>query len=156
MSIEPDTSQLAAMVPQRKLKTLIVDDHPASILLLQDMLMEYCECFAATSGMQAIKVFEKALDEKKPFEVVLLDIEMPVMNGVETLKKLREMELYWNKKNLLFDEARFSRIIMQTASENPKNLVDSYLEGKCNGYINKPFNKKDLIDKIFNVSQGTI
>ncbi|MEO5354614.1 MAG: response regulator [Magnetococcus sp. XQGC-1] len=131
-----------------RLKTLIVDDHPASILLLQDMLSEHCECFAATNGEQAIALFEKALQAAKPFAVVLLDIEMPGMSGIEVLQELRAQELEWKKHNLLFEERKRARIIMQTASENPQNLLDAYLKGKCNGYINKPFDKKDLLEKV--------
>ena len=152
MNMEPDVTTPEGASPHTRLKTLIVDDHPASILLLQDMLAEHCECFAATGGMQAIALFEKAIKDKKPFDVVLLDIEMPGMNGIETLKELRSLELSWNKKYVLFDEEKYARIIMQTASENPKDLFDSYMEGKCNGYINKPFNKKDLMEKIFKPS----
>ncbi len=148
MSTTPDAAHSAQPLFAKKRKTLIVDDHPASILLLQDMLTECCECFAATNGPQAIVLFERAIHDSKPFDIVLLDIEMPGMNGIEVLKELRLMELRRNKENLLFEEKKYARIIMQTASENPQHLFDAYLKGKCNGYINKPFNKKELIEKI--------
>lgn len=148
MSSEPNSAHPVGNPLSAKLKTLIVDDHPASILLLQDMLSEHCECFAATAGAQAIALFEKALQAARPFAVVLLDIEMPGMNGIEVLKELRLREFEWRKQNLLFEDRRHARIIMQTASENPQDLFDSYLKGKCNGYINKPFNKKDLLEKV--------
>ncbi|MBF0399532.1 MAG: response regulator [Magnetococcales bacterium] len=141
----------------RRLKTLIVDDHPASILLLQDMLADCCECFAATSGPQAIALFEKAIKDMKPFDVVLLDIEMPGMSGIEVLKEMRAQEVECRKRDLLFntvpfESKRYTRIIMQTASENPQDLFDSYLKGKCNGYINKPFRKSELLEKVLAIS----
>ncbi|MEO5362131.1 MAG: response regulator [Magnetococcus sp. DMHC-8] len=148
ISTEPTTPHPAGRLPGKKLKTLIVDDHPASILLLQDMLTGCCECFAATAGPQAITLFEKALQDAKPFDIVLLDIEMPGMNGIEVLKELRLRELDWRKQNLLYDDRKFARIIMQTASDKPQDLFDAYLKGKCNGYINKPFDKKELLDKV--------
>ncbi|MEO5338961.1 MAG: response regulator [Magnetococcus sp. MYC-9] len=133
---------------EKKLKTLIVDDHPASILLLQDMLTAHCECFAATGGAQAIALFTKAMQDSKPFDIVLLDIDMPGMSGIEALKEIRLRELQWKKQNLLFEDHKFARIIMQTASDNPQDLFDAYLKGKCNGYINKPFDKKELMEKV--------
>ena len=85
----------------------------------------------------------------------LLDIEMPGMNGMETFKELRALEVHFRKQPLLFD-GKFSRIIMQTAFEDPKDLFDSYLQGKCNGYITKPFRTDDLMDKIFKSSSNSI
>lgn len=139
--------------PAQKLKTLIVDDHPASILLLQEMLADHCECFAATNGPQGIALFEKAVHHGKPFDIVLLDIEMPDMSGIDVLKALRSMEVELRKKDLLFgsvafENRKYTRIIMQTASDNPQDLFDSYLKGKCNGYINKPFHKTELLEKV--------
>ncbi|MBF0460170.1 MAG: response regulator [Magnetococcales bacterium] len=148
MSSDPGTPHSPGPLATKKLKTLIVDDHPASILLLQDMLTDCCECFAATGGPQAIALFEKALRDGKSFDIILLDIEMPGMSGIDVLKELRLRELDWRKQNLLFEDRKFARIIMQTASDNPQDLFDAYLKGKCNGYINKPFHKKDLLDKI--------
>ena len=148
MSDAPEVARSPERAVPVKLKTLIVDDHPASILLLQDMLTEHCECFAATGGPQAITLFERAIKETAPFDVVLLDIEMPGMDGLEVLKALRELEREWKKQSLLFGESKFSRIIMQTASDSPQDLMDAYLRGKCNGYINKPFNKPDLLAKV--------
>ncbi|MBF0162023.1 MAG: response regulator [Magnetococcales bacterium] len=148
MSNVPEGDRSPERPCSKKLKTLIVDDHPASILLLQDMLAEHCECFAATGGPQAIALFDRAIKEAEPFDIVLLDIEMPGMDGIEVLKVLRESERHWKKHNLLFGESKFSRIIMQTASDSPQDFLGAYLEGRCNGYINKPFHKKELLAKI--------
>lgn len=148
MNNDPKTNSSLGQVSVSKMKTLIVDDHPASILLLQEMLADCCECFAATDGVRAIALFEKAINEQKPFDMVLLDIEMPGMSGIDVLKELRLREVEFKKQNLLYGNAQYARIIMQTASENPQDLFDAYLKGKCNGYINKPFNKKELMDKV--------
>lgn len=153
MSTDTDAS-CSGNLSREKLKTLIVDDHPASILLLQEMLTGLCECFVATSGQQALDLFERAFNEGKPFEIVLLDINMPGMSGIELLKELRSKEAAWlHDPDLLFRKIdprrrKYARIIMQTASENPQDFFDAYLQGKCNGYINKPFDKKELISKI--------
>lgn len=133
-----------------KLKTLIIDDHPASISLLKNMLSDHCECFVATNGHKGIELFESAQGEGAPFEVVLLDIIMPGINGIETLKKIRKIELSNQGVQLFHSRAGvgLSRIIMQTSSEDPKDFLSSYLEGKCNGFINKPYSKDEIIEKV--------
>src|SRR6476646_4917549 len=70
-----------------KLKTIIVDDEPDSIQLLQLQLVQYCTEIEI-SGTYTSSV--KALDaiEKIQPDLLFLDIEMPVMNGFELLEKI--------------------------------------------------------------------
>ena len=75
---------------------------------------------------------------------------MPGINGIETLKKIRKIELSNHGVQLFHSRAGvgLSRIIMQTSSEDPKDFLSSYLEGKCNGFINKPYSKDEIIEKV--------
>lgn len=138
-----------------KVKTLIIDDHHTSIAILEMMLADHCECSVATSGAKGIELFEQAYKENEPFQVVLLDIIMPEMDGVETLKKLRKIERPFLTIPLYQGQDRRARIIMQTSSENPKHLVDSYLQGKCNGFINKPYSREEIIEKVLGIKSLT-
>ena len=131
-----------------KLKTLIIDDHPASISILKKMLREHCACFVATQGFKGIDIFERAIKKREPFEIVLLDIVMPDINGIDVLKRLRQIELENQDVSLSGSGGQFSRIIMQTSSEDPKDFISAFREGKCNGYITKPYSKKEIIDKV--------
>lgn len=135
---------------QMKLKTLIVDDHPASVSMLKKMLVEHCECFVATSGVKAVELFEQALRNQNGFDVVLLDIVMPGIDGIETLKRMRRLELQYRSAeiSLYQEEGEFARIIMQTSSEDPLDFLSSYKDGRCNGYINKPYSQADILNKV--------
>ena len=131
-----------------KLKTLIIDDHPTSITLLTNMLVDHCDCIVATSGEEGIALFVQAHSDGAPFEVVLLDIFMPDLDGIETLKRIRKIELSNQEVQLFGKRNRLARIIMQTSSENPKDFMASYLEGRCNGFIQKPYSKDEIIGKV--------
>ena len=74
------------------MKTLVVDDEVISRKKLQKILSNLGECEAVEGGKAAITVFEKALKEKDPFDLVTLDIVMPEMDGTEALVELRELE----------------------------------------------------------------
>lgn len=134
-----------------KIKTLIIDDHHTSIAILEVMLADHCECAVATSGEKGIALFEQAYKEHEPFQVVLLDIIMPDMDGIETLKRLRAIERPFLSVPLYQGQSNRSRIIMQTSSENPKHLVDSYMKGKCSGFINKPYSREEIIEKVLGI-----
>lgn len=131
-----------------KLKTLIIDDHPASISILKNMLGDFCECYIATNGHKGIEIFEDAQKSGEPFHVVLLDIIMPDLDGIETLKRIRKIELSNQEVQLFEKKKKLTRIIMQTSSEDPKDFIASYMDGRCNGFINKPYSKDDIIEKI--------
>ncbi|MEO5364357.1 MAG: response regulator [Magnetococcus sp. DMHC-8] len=129
-------------------KVLIVDDHPPSVVLLQSMLEGVCDCAVATSGQDALMLFQQAQTDGDPFDVVLLDIFMPDLDGIETLKRLRKLEMSHREVQLFGRQTGLTRIIMQTISDNPQDFLDAYLEGRCNGYIQKPYSREEIIAKV--------
>jgi CheY-like chemotaxis protein len=117
-----------------KPKILIVDDNEINRFLLKKMLSKYpflldfCE-----NGQEAL---DKLL--AKEFDVVLMDIHMPVMSGLEATKNIRE-----------FQEPYFKElpIIALTASILPDDIEEIYKIG-FNDYQSKPFKIEELIAKI--------
>ncbi len=137
-----------------KLKTLIIDDHPASIAILKNMLTDICECFVATRGQKGIELFEYAQNNGLPFQVVLLDIIMPGLDGIETLKRIRKIELSHREAHPSDPPMEPVRIIMQTSSEDPQDFLASHLEGKCSGFINKPYSRDAIMDEVLGRSES--
>ena len=132
-----------------KLKTLIIDDQPEAIKLLGAMLADHCEITFTTSGVDGIERFKKEMMAGSPFDIVLLDVIMPEISGVEVLKRMREFEaLHHHDIQLYVNGGTWSRIIMQTASENLHDFFSSYLQGKCHGYITKPYSKEEILQKV--------
>ncbi len=128
------------------MKILIVDDEFANRELLKYILQPYGECTMAEDGMEALTLFKEQLKAGKSFDLVLMDIMMPNMDGQEALREIRraEKEVYGTSLNA----KDYSFIIMQTSLDDPKQLVESYFKGKCNGYITKPVTQDVLLDKL--------
>jgi len=73
------------------MKIIIADDYSTNRLLVTEILMELGhECFEAENGQQVLNV----LEINKDIDLVLMDIEMPVMNGVEAMRYIREHLIY--------------------------------------------------------------
>jgi len=111
-------------VPDRKLKILIVEDDTTSELLLRNILDKVCKEFLhVTSGVEAIKTCKNNPD----IDLILMDINLPKMNGYDATRKIRE----FNTEVI---------IISQTAYALPGDKENSILAG-CNDYISKPINR---------------
>lgn len=113
-------------------KILLVDDNPKNIQVLGNILhnqgynTEY-----ALSGMEALEWMK---DEN--FDLILLDIMMPIMDGYEVCETIR--------KNHAFDNVP---IIFLTAKTDKESTIKG-LKLKAQDYINKPFNSEELLARI--------
>ena len=71
--------------PSRKPVVLVVDDVPANILILGEVLGEDCEILVATSGVEALEITRR----EQP-DLVLLDVMMPGLDGYQVCARLKE------------------------------------------------------------------
>ncbi len=120
-------------MPEKPLKILAVDDDMINLKLLKSMLMKnrYVEeVVEAKNGADAIGALKNGSD----FDLVLLDIIMPVMGGIEMLRVLRADE------NL-----HQPPVIVLTTDETKKAEA---LEAGANGFLMKPVREKELSAKI--------
>ncbi len=120
------------------MKTLIVDDDIFNCKLLQSILKDHGECSIAMSGISAIQLFEEALRNGEPYDLVCLDIMMPEKDGYETLREMHALE-----QNQASPPSKRSRIIMVTALEEQENKTKAFYEN-CDGYLVKPVERKLL------------
>ena len=116
-------------------KILIVDDEPDIVNIVQCHL-ECCKCevFTAANGEEGLK---KAAEEKP--DLILLDINMPVMNGLQMLERLKE-----------HSDLKDIPVIMITVICEPWDIAaaSSY---DIEDYITKPFELIELTEKVTNV-----
>jgi len=124
------------------MKLLIVDDELTNRKLLLNMLEDIGSCDLAADGKEAMVFFEKSIKEKSWYDIVFLDIKMPVMDGHETLLKMRETE----EANGIF-VGDGTKIVMVTALGDKKNILAAFQEG-CEYYLVKPFQQNKLYDLI--------
>jgi signal transduction histidine kinase/ActR/RegA family two-component response regulator len=120
----------------RKLKVLIVDDNAFNTKLVLHSLklvLPNVEVFLAENGKEAIDIIME-----HQFDVILMDLQMPVLNGYEATRFIRT-NLPKEKRNV--------PIIALTANVI-KSEIDKCFELGMNDYLAKPFNIRNLIDKI--------
>ena len=114
-------------------KVLVVDDTKSILKMVKFVLGEKYDLYMANSGSLALEILER-----KPIDIVLMDVDMPDMDGIETVQKIREME---NIKDIpvLFFTAKTSKESIEKCAK--AGMVD---------YIVKPYQPDVLIDKLDN------
>lgn len=118
-------------------RVLVVDDEPSILELLKTALVALggYEVETAYSGQEALI----ALSTARPrFDMVLLDIQMPEMNGVEACRQIRAMAAYEDMP-----------VIMLTAMSQMDYVEKAFLAGATD-YVTKPFNFEDLRNRMVN------
>lgn len=112
----------------RKLKILIAEDDEVSELLLDNSVKMFGkEILKARTGIDALEVCKRNPDT----DLVLMDIQMPEMNGYEVTRKIRE----FNKEVVIIAQTAFGQ-----STDREKAI-----EAGCNDYIAKPIGQNDLI-----------
>jgi two-component system KDP operon response regulator KdpE len=108
-------------------QVLVVDDHPKVLRFIEiDLKLHGFQVKTVTSGAEALKLV-KSMNP----DIVLLDIVMPEMDGLEVLRQLRE----------------FSRVPVIAFSASPGNHADAIRLG-ANDFMTKPFYPDDMVSKI--------
>jgi len=128
------------------MKALVVEDDFASRKLLQKILAPYGEVDIAVNGLEAIEAFSRALEEGLPYELVCMDIMMPEMDGQAALKRIRAIE---RERNI--PPSQESKVIMTTALDDPKNVVEAYYKGGATSYVPKPIDKQMILHLLKNL-----
>ncbi|EEY19352.1 sensory/regulatory protein rpfC [Verticillium alfalfae VaMs.102] len=86
-------SPVTSGTKQKSLHLLLVDDNPINIKLLTTVIRKMNHTFAtASNGLEAVELYEKSLGEGRLFDLVFMDISMPVMNGFEATREIRRLE----------------------------------------------------------------
>ncbi|WP_394822733.1 PleD family two-component system response regulator [Pendulispora albinea] len=112
-------------------KILLVDDSSTALLMERMILQRDYECVEAKDGMEGLA---KAAQERP--DLIVLDVVMPVMDGFETCRKLREQE-----------STRTTPVIMVTTRGEGKNVEAGFVSG-CTDYVTKPISSIELLAKV--------
>lgn len=125
------------------MRVLIVEDEVINRLDLQRMLRDVCHADVAVNGREAVEAFRLALEQGDPYDLILLDIEMPVMNGQEALRAIRSLE-----DRMAVNKGGEVLVYMITAHNDQRNVVDAFFKGSATGYLVKPVDKATLLDVV--------
>lgn len=127
---------------KRPLHVLLAEDNPINQKLAVTLLKKWGHHVTmAENGRLALEAFERG-----NFDLILMDMHMPVMDGIETVRRIRERE-----KEL----GGHIPIAAMTANVMKGNL-ESCLAAGMDGYIAKPFSRDELFDLLENMGQSTL
>ncbi|MEA1228216.1 ATP-binding protein [Acinetobacter sp. IRS14] len=121
------------------LHILAVDDHLPNLIVLEALLGELnVKTTKALSGQEALNLIQERIDQKlKPFDLVFMDIQMPVMSGIDTTRAIRSLE------STLDGEMQLPIIALTAhalADEKQK-----LLKVGMNDYVTKPIQMEQII-----------
>lgn len=113
-------------------RVLIAEDTRGIQFMMTRMLQDVVAgVVLAENGETAVDAVQKAIEDQTPFDIVLMDMQMPVMNGFDATRKLRELEIH-------------TPVIALTAGAMAGDR-EKCLAAGCNDYLSKPVNRNDLL-----------
>ena len=125
-----------------KLTSVLLVDDDETTNFVNEMLLEDLDVtqqiLVAHNGQEALEVIQQRCQEGLCPRLILLDINMPVMNGFEFLEAYEQLD-FPNKQSVV--------IVMLTTSLNPKD-VDRLRSLPNHGFLNKPL-KRETINALF-------
>lgn len=130
------------------MKILIAEDDYVNRRFLLKFFSQYGDCDILVDGHEALTAFMFALDEGQPYDIVCLDIMMPKLDGLKTLKAITALE---KEKGITKENAAKKFII--TALDGSKD-VELAFELGCEVYVTKPVNTEKLIEVIKKLKLG--
>ena len=123
------------METELKLNVLVVDDNHINRLLLKKVMLKWgANADFAENGLQAIEKIES----NPNYDVVLMDVYMPEMNGIEATQVIRA------KSEPYFQQLPIIALTASMLSTERSQIDDAGM----NDYILKPFDPKNLYDKL--------
>ncbi len=121
------SKKLADTLHLANLKVLVADDNDINLILAQSILEQWKMIVkTATNGKEAVKFVEK-----ETFDIILMDIRMPILDGIEASWKIR-------------NELKINTPIIALTANIELNELASYLENGMNDYLCKPFKQIEL------------
>ena len=113
-------------------KVLIVDDNENNRLILKQMLLpRNIQLVESKNGLEALQI----LSTGEKFDAILMDFQMPFMDGLETVKKIRES---------VDDESNENSILLLHSSADDERIIKASEELKINRRLTKPIKVQDI------------
>ncbi|MFH1146537.1 MAG: response regulator [Pseudomonadota bacterium] len=119
------------------IRVLIVDDNATNRLILSDIVQSFgCRSHAVASGREAIRALKDAVRFREGYQFVLLDVQMPEMDGVQTAKAIKN------------DPEIRDTVISVASSMGVSEEAALFRDMGCAGYLIKPVKRLQLLRTI--------
>ena len=132
---DPDASALQEILPASALKMLVAEDNRTNQLVLQALLSSYeIELVFTQNGQEAIEAWRAA-----SYDVILMDMQMPVMDGASAIRAIRAQEIRENRPR--------TPIVSLTANAL-QHQIDAQIEAGADAHAPKPIHLPSLLAAI--------
>ena len=129
------TAEQTVQTQIKQARILVVDDQPANVLLVEKVLAldGYKHIYSTHDSREAVSMFIE-----HDIDLLLLDLNMPYMDGFEVLEKIQQLDI------------DYAPVIVLTAQTDRESRVKA-LEKGARDYISKPFDRIELMTRIHNM-----
>jgi two-component system, chemotaxis family, chemotaxis protein CheY len=124
------------------MKALVVDDDLMTRIVLQEILSGYAEVHSCVDGSEAVQVYRRAIERGDPYDLVCMDVLMPVMGGIEALKLIRREEEQRGRHR-----PWATKVIVTTASDDSDTISQAFRE-LCDAYVIKPVDAEEFTNVV--------
>ncbi len=124
------------------MKALVIDDVKQNCRVMQALLARYGTCDTAATGREGVASFHNAWKKVSPYELIILDIMLPDMDGLKVLEVVRKMEGAMN----VAAEQRAHVLIV--SSMDPSDHIMKARELGFDAWITKPIFHKELVEAL--------
>lgn len=128
-------TEAPTLPPDNGLRILLADDHATNRQVVQLMLSGVADIVSVENGAEAVEAFRQ-----RPFDLVLMDMQMPVMDGLDAIRELRRMEAASGRRDRV-------PMIMLTANTQPEH-VQASAEAGADRHLGKPVTTRTLFEAI--------
>lgn len=126
------------------MKSLVVDDDFTCGYIYQTQLSKFGQCDTLTNGIEAIEAYRTSLNRGNPYDLLVIDIMMPDMNGYEVLKNIRLLE---EERQIYFPFC--VKIILTTGLDDFENRqIEQKLDEVSEVYLVKSNDSNALLEKL--------
>ncbi|MBN1517953.1 response regulator [Candidatus Sumerlaeota bacterium] len=121
-------------------RILVIDDNETNCRVLERILHAYsCEVHSTNSGEAGIQILAEAINNNTPYDALMLDYQMPEMDGETVARTIRRQKQ--------FDDLR----ILLLTSVGHRGDANKFLKIGCNAYLTKPVRQSQLFDALSEV-----
>lgn len=124
----------------KKVRVLVVEDSRTMQMFLRNLLEpENYDVAVANDGETGIEIFQKSLIESRPFDIVLTDVVMPGMSGLDLLGKIKALD-------------RDTIVVVLTSDDNVDTAIEALNLG-ANNFLHKPPNSEEILSVLWRATK---
>jgi len=121
-------------------RCLVVDDDELGRELIAQYLEGIADCEMAENGLKAVEMFRSAFEGGTPYDLIILDIVMPEMDGHSAAKEIRTIEKEWG-----VSMNAGVNIVVLSSLNTPGDVIQAYVAAKSAAHLVKPVQPDKLL-----------